>query len=201
MQLIGMLDSPYVRRVAVSLHLLEIPFTHRPISVFSGFDAFGQLNPVVKAPTLVFDDGATLMDSSLILQCVEAEAGRSLIPSDPAERRRAFRIVGLALAACEKTVQIVYERNLRPPDKQHAPWVERVGGQLHAAYALLEQELAAAPLPVQPSILTQAGVSAAVAWAFTRMMLPERVDAAAHPALCDLSAAAEQLAAFKAAPP
>ena len=26
MQLIGMLDSPYVRRVAVSLHLLGLPF-------------------------------------------------------------------------------------------------------------------------------------------------------------------------------
>jgi glutathione S-transferase len=55
MQLLGMLDSPYVRRVAVSLYLLDIPFVHRPISVFSGFDEFRQLNPVVKAPTLLCD--------------------------------------------------------------------------------------------------------------------------------------------------
>lgn len=200
MQLIGMLDSPYVRRVAVSLHLLKIPFVHRSISVFGGFDEFGRLNPVVKAPTLLCDDGTALMDSSLILQFVEAEAGRSLIPSGPAERQRCFRLMGLALAACEKTVQIVYERNLRPAEKQHGPWVERVSGQLHAAYGLLERELATAPLDADASAITQAGVSSAVAWSFTRMILPDSIDAAAHPALAAFTAAAERLDAFVAAP-
>ena len=38
MQLIGMLDSPYVRRVAISLQLLGLPFEHRSISVFRTFD-------------------------------------------------------------------------------------------------------------------------------------------------------------------
>ena len=36
MQLIGMLDSPYVRRVAISLQLLGLPFEHRSVSVFRG---------------------------------------------------------------------------------------------------------------------------------------------------------------------
>ncbi len=200
MQLLGMLDSPYVRRVAVSLYLLDIPFVHRPISVFSGFDEFRQLNPVVKAPTLLCDDGTALMDSSLILQFVESGAARSLIPSGRGERQRCLRIIGLALAACEKTVQIVYERNLRPPEKQHGPWVDRVTGQLHAAYALLERELASAPLETEAARITQAGVSTAVAWAFTRMILPEALDAAAHPALSAFSEAAERLDAFAAAP-
>ena len=30
MRLIGMLDSPYVRRTAISLCLLGLPFEHRP---------------------------------------------------------------------------------------------------------------------------------------------------------------------------
>ena len=67
MQLIGMLDSPYVRRVAVSLQLLGLPFEHRSISVFRTFEQFQQINPVVKAPTLVCDDGTVLMDSTLII--------------------------------------------------------------------------------------------------------------------------------------
>jgi hypothetical protein len=49
-----------------------------------------------------------------------------------------LQILGLALAACEKSVQIVYEHNLRPAEKQHAPWIERVTGQLLAAYTLLD---------------------------------------------------------------
>lgn len=34
MRLIGMLDSPYVRRVAVSLRFMGLPFRHEPLSVF-----------------------------------------------------------------------------------------------------------------------------------------------------------------------
>ena len=71
MQLIGMLDSPYVRRVAVSFQLLGLPFEHRSISVFRTFEQFHAINPVVKAPTLVCDDGTVLMDSTLILDYAE----------------------------------------------------------------------------------------------------------------------------------
>ncbi len=53
MQLIGMLDSPYVRRVAILLKRLGLPFKHLPLSVFQDFDEFRQINPLVKAPTLL----------------------------------------------------------------------------------------------------------------------------------------------------
>lgn len=36
---------------------------------------------MVKAPTLVCDDGTVLMDSTLILQYAEALAGLSLLPA------------------------------------------------------------------------------------------------------------------------
>lgn len=77
MQLIGMLDSPFVRRVAISAQLLGLPFEHRPLSVFRNFEEFRQINPAVKAPTLICEDGTVLMESSLILQYLEARAGRS----------------------------------------------------------------------------------------------------------------------------
>jgi glutathione S-transferase len=41
MQLIGMLDSPVVRRVAISLRLLALALQHRPISVFRDFEPTG----------------------------------------------------------------------------------------------------------------------------------------------------------------
>ena len=136
MQLIGMLDSPYVRRVAVSLQLLGLAFEHRSLSVFRQFDEFARINPVVKAPTLVCDDGGVLMDSSLIIDYAEALAlarqttRRSLMPAALAERQRCLQLTGLALAACEKSVQLYYELGLRPSEKQHAAWVERVQAQL-----------------------------------------------------------------------
>lgn len=201
MQLIGMLDSPYVRRVAISLRLLAVPFEHRAVSVFKTFEQFRKINPVVKAPSLVCDDGEVLMDSTLILDYAEALAGRTLMPSDIGERQHALRIIGLALAACEKTVQIVYERNLRPAEKQHKPWIDRVRGQLLAAYAALELEARRKPLDAGSKTINQAGITSAVAWRFTQMMLPEIVTASEHSALRAFSDQAEQLAEFAAAPP
>lgn len=201
MRLIGMLDSPYVRRVAVSLEFLELPYVHEPLSVFRDFDAFAAINPIVKAPTLVTDEGTVLLDSTLILDYLErlAPEGRSLSPEGLAEFAHSQRVIGLALAADEKTVQIVYELN-RPAEARHEPWLERVSGQLRAALRLLETEIAAAHggflFGARP---LQADITAAVAWRFARHMIPDRVDPADYPALAAFSARAEALPEFAAA--
>ena len=202
MQLIGMLDSPYVRRVAISLQLLGLPFEHRSISVFRGVDEFKLINPVVKAPSLVCDNGEVLMDSTLILDYAEAlAAGRkSLMPSHIAARQHALQTLGLALAACEKAVQIVYERALRPPEKRHEPWVTRVTGQLHSALHALDAQFARRPQVPRSATIDQAGLSAAVAWQFTHLTLPTVVTASDFPALHAYTLQAETLPEFQAAP-
>jgi glutathione S-transferase len=199
MQLIGMLDSPYVRRTAISLKLLGVPFEHKAVSVFSTFEQFQSINPVVKAPSLVCDDGEVLMDSNLIIDYAESLAGpeKSLLPSNIRERQHALRLVGLALAACEKAVQTVYELNLRPPEKYHQPWLTRVRDQLLAALKLLEAEVARSA----PPLVSQAGVTIGVVWRFTQMMVPEIVIAAEYPALKKFSDDAEKTPAFVAFPP
>jgi glutathione S-transferase len=202
MQLIGMLDSPYVRRTAISLRLLGIPFEHRPVSVFSTFETFQKINPVVKAPTLVCDDGTVLMDSTLILDYAEALApGRKLMPSIVKQRQQELRVLGVALAACEKAVQIVYERNLRPAEKQHEPWLTRIRGQLLAAFAQLETEVRTKPLDASSKNISQAGVTSAVVWQFTQSMVADIVNSKNYPALHAFSQRAEQLPEFLAAPP
>jgi glutathione S-transferase len=198
MKLIGMLDSPYVRRVAICLKLLKLDFEHASISVFSTYDQFAQINPVVKAPTLIADNGSTVMESSVILQYLATLAGpgQRLFPTVPDDALRAARLSGLALAACEKSIQIVYERNLRPVEKRHEPWLERVRAQLLAAYAELEREVAAAAPPIEQDQFDAADVTVAVSWHFTQMMLPEIVDKAAYPHLQAFSTLAEDLPVF-----
>lgn len=201
MELIGMLDSPYVRRVAVSLQLLGLPFSHKALSVFRTFPEFQAINPVVKAPTLVCDDGTVLMDSEVILEYAEALARpRTLLPADVADLRRELRLVGLALVACEKSVQVVYERKLRPTEKQHEPWLERVVAQLHSAYDLVEAELVRRPIAAAPDTIGRAGIGVAVAWEFTQKSVDGVVDPARYPRIAAFSAQAEMLEAFRAAP-
>ena len=201
MKLIGMLDSPYVRRVAISLQLLELPFEHESLSVFRAFDAFHRINPVVKAPSLICDDGEVLMDSTLILEYAERLARpRTLMPAELPAFQDELRLIGLALAACEKSVQIVYERGLRPPEKQHEPWLARVGGQLCAACDEIESALVRHPTASTREGITQGGVSAAVAWQFICKMTPDIVPAEGYPGLSAFAAQAEALPEFIAAP-
>ena len=196
MQLIGMLDSPFVRRVAITFDLQEIPFEHKALSVFRNFDEFAAINPTVKAPTLVLDDGSFLIDSTLMLEYGDALTGRSLLPAAPAARARALRAIGPALAACEKTAQIVYEHSLRPAEKVHQPWLDRVQEQLLAALTLLEAEVDAFDVDT----LDQAAVTAAVTWSFVRLMVPQIVAGDTFPRLAAWTARAEALPVFRRYP-
>ena len=202
MQLIGMLDSPYVRRVAISLKLMGIAFEHRPLSVFRHFEQFREVNPVVKAPTLVCDDGVTLMDSTLILDHLESlvPPERRLMPLEVATRREALRITGLALAACDKCVSLIYEQEQRPEDKRHEPWRERVLGQALAAFTALEDAAGAAKPWLQGAGPNAADVVTAVAWRFGQHYNADLVPAWKYPALVRFSAHAEALDAFGSTP-
>lgn len=202
MTLVGMLDSPYVRRVAVSMKLMGMPFEHRSLSVFRTFEEFRAINPVVKAPTLVCDDGTVLMDSTLILDHLEslADPARRLMPGAVAERREALRLIGLAMAACEKCVQIVYEHNQRPAEKVHEPWLERVVSQANAAFAGLERAASQAKPWLQGERFGASDVAVACAWRFGQFYDAREVPAARYPALVAYSARAEALPAFASTP-
>ena len=201
MQLIGMLDSPYVRRAAISLRMLGIPFEHHPLSVFSDFDTFRKINPLVKAPTLICDDGAVLVDSTLIIDYAETLAGRSLLPAVPTARRDALRLIGLALVACEKAIAHFYELK-RAPAQRDMTWLQRVQGQLRDACALLNTLLVAAPTGRwlcgdEPS---QADVSVGVAWTLTQIVAADIVRPGDYPAFAGFAARTERLPEFVALP-
>ena len=63
MFLIGQFDSPFVRRVGIALKLYRIDFEHRPWSTFGDGDQLAQYNPLRRVPTLVVDNGETLIES------------------------------------------------------------------------------------------------------------------------------------------
>lgn len=140
MLLIGMLDSPFVRRVAISLRLLAIPFERADWSVGRDFERIRAYNPLVRVPTLVLEDGSVLAESAAILDTVDelAGPGRALMPPAGLARREVLQLMAAAVAAAEFARDLVYERALRPLEKQHAPWSQRRTRQLEGALALLE---------------------------------------------------------------
>ncbi|MHB8477966.1 MAG: glutathione S-transferase family protein [Steroidobacteraceae bacterium] len=98
MILIGMFDSPFVRRVAVSMNLLGIAFEHRSWSVGKDLELIRQYNSLGRVPTLVQPDGEALIESSAILDFLDECAGadRALLPRSGQGRREARRLRSVA---------------------------------------------------------------------------------------------------------
>jgi glutathione S-transferase len=205
MQLIGYLDSPFVRRVAVTMQFLGVEYQHRELSIFRDYEEFRTINPMVKVPTLVLDDGQVLGDSTLIIDYLESHiAGRSLMPANKEGYLVALRHIGTALVAMEKVAQLVYETSQRPEDLQYGPWIKRLEQQLEGAAGIMESTVSACANSPGPWLLgddlTQADISIAIAWRF--MMNTERVNLQPkdYPALVAFSARAETLPEFMACP-
>lgn len=203
MQLIGMLDSPYVRRVAIALQMMDIPFEHKSLSVFRDVDELSLINPLIKAPTFVCDNGDVLMDSNLILQYAASIAAKDSIYAGDGTvpLSKELRLIGLALNACDKSVQYYYETGQRPHETRHQPWVDRIVGQLNQAYQALNDEISSATMLISQHGCSQAAISAAVAYKFTENMVPASIfDVSQFSKLASFSELAEQLPAFKRAP-
>ena len=144
MILIGLLDSPFTRRVAIALALRGIAFEHRAWSVGADFDRIREYYPLGRVPVLLFDDGVVLMESSSILDWIEHETdGDALLPAAGAARREAMRLMGLASGAADRGVAMVLERLFHAEDKRSDALLARSQTQSDGAMAALDAACAA----------------------------------------------------------
>ncbi len=200
MILIGMFDSPFVRRVAVSMNLLKMPFEHRNWSVGKDFEKIQQFNPLGRVPTLVLHGGEALMESGAILDYLDECAGpeRALIPRSGKDRRETLRIVAIAAGAAEKGVAQVYETVFRPQEKRHRPWTDRCSAQMHAALADLDRvaKLRAGSWLLGAS-MSQADITTGCAYTFLTEAPAVDCAASRYPGLAAIAARCEALPEFR----
>jgi glutathione S-transferase len=198
MKLIGRYDSPYVRRVGVTLHVLHLPFQHLSLSPFSQASQFRQLAPIGRMPVLVLDDGETLIESAAILDHLDQIAGpaRALIPAAGPERRKSLQILARATAACDKAIAINYERR-RPAEMIFAAWIERCRSQLSAALAELDSFRLELTAPRAPQ---QIEITSACTYAYIGRIAPDVVPVGRYPWLERLSSVCEMQPEFLACP-
>lgn len=200
MKLIGRYMSPFVRRVGVSLHLLDIPFTNEPLSVLTDSLKIREYSPLGRVPALVLDDGRVLIDSNAILDHFDQQAGaeRALLPLSGAERSEAMNLLAFAVGACEKTVAAYYERDRRPEGLVWDDWYRHCEDQARGALALLDARQAErAERPLLGERMSQVDISAVVAYDFARLTLPDTLAPdGAFPHLASASQRANSLPAF-----
>jgi glutathione S-transferase len=126
MKLLGSKRSPYVRRVGVSLNVMGLDYTLDPVAVWDNPEEVSAHNPLVRVPTVVLDDGDTLVESYAILDALDEMAGddKRLIPASGPDRRKVMKMTAVASGTIDKTIWAVYEGRFHPKEKVHRPWIE-----------------------------------------------------------------------------
>lgn len=198
MILIGQYDSPFVRRVGIALTLYQLPFEHRPWSVFGNAAEIQPYNPLIRVPTLVLDDGTALIESHSILDYLDhrVPAEQRLFPQAEPQRHRALRIASLATGLGEKAVSLFYEQRLH--QQVSTVWVSRCQSQIKATLAILESDRSQQPGPCWfGDRIGHADIAVAAVLRFLREAHPGLVDMAGHQALQSHARALEALPAFQ----
>jgi glutathione S-transferase len=190
-----------VRRVAISLKRLDIPFEHANWSVGADHARIREHSPLGRVPALVLDNGEVLADSASILDYLDDRVGpaRALLPPQGAARREALRIIANVIGAAEKARDVVYERIVRPIEKRHEPWVERSRVQMHGALGEVEAACARRPLGqwLVGESMTQADITTACVFTFLCEALRVADEPSRYPRLKSLTARCEALPEFR----
>ena len=205
MRLIGIFLSPYVRRVAVSLNLLNLPFEEDQVFVFGEPDVVRRYNPLVRIPALVLDDGTNLVESGAILDEIDhmVSSERRLTPGDGPLRRRVLQTAAMALGCADKAQWAFYEDRVRPPEKVHTPWIEHNDRQVLSGFEHLN--MAAAKVDDGDWIdgtprISQADVTTTAAFTFANLARPHLALSKRFPELSRFVERCETLPAFLKAP-
>lgn len=198
MILIGQFDSPFTRRVAITMRLYGLPFEHRPWSVFGDSERLGAVNPLMRVPTLVLDDGLVLTDSTTILDHLDllVEPARRLVPSGGKLRAEVLRICALAGGIGDKAVALFYEMRLH--EAPSAFYVARCEAQIRTTLALLHKERAARATSFWfGDTIGQADITVAAILRHLREAHPTLGDLAPYPALMQLCEGLEATELFQ----
>jgi glutathione S-transferase len=196
MILVGQYDSPFVRRIAVTMNLYAMPFDRRILSVFTDFAAMLAINPLGKVPVLQLDNDERLFDSRAILDYLDGlvPPARCLLPPDEPHRRQVRRIEAVALGLAEKLYERGFEFARRDPAKRDAAVVQRIERQIASALTWLE---ALQPNPwLYGDRITRADVTAAIAVTYMRQKWPALLTLVHHDTLAAHCTHCESLGGF-----
>lgn len=199
MKLYGRFMSPFVRRVATSMNVLGMDFEHVEVAPFDEWERAKAINPVVRIPALELDDGEVLIDSTAILDHLDEAAGaKALMPKSGKARRDVMKLTATAVGGMEKAVGAVYEVRFHAKEKVEDSWVERCENQAVSALQALDvyAEKAGSNGWLYGDGMSQADISAVIAFSFANMARPKLGVAEKAPNLAKLAERLEATPAF-----
>jgi glutathione S-transferase len=199
MILIGQYDSPFVRRVAVTMQLYKLAYEHRPWSAVGDTDRIAEFNPLIRVPTLIDDVGAVITDSGTIVQYLDHLAGYgAFLGRNWPQQGDVLRLAAFAAGVADKGVALIYGQAFH---KEALPaWHQRLCRQVEDTLAMLDAERASRKTPwLFGERLSHADIMLGTTFCFLREALPVLFDLGRFKALGQHSEACEALPEFRQA--
>lgn len=151
--------SPFSSKVRLTAHYAGIELQCQAVNTKAEPEELLQVNPLGKIPTLVTDDGTSVFDSRVITQYLNRISGNKLFPRNALKRLEAEKLEALSDGLSDALIAHVYERQLRPQEFVHQPWLDwqwkkaertldylnaappRIGAKLHVGHIALASAL------------------------------------------------------------
>ena len=199
MILVGQFDSFPVRRIGITLAHYGLAYERDTRSIFADAEAIARINPLIRIPALILDDGEVLINSTAILDTLDEMAGdRALVPRAGALRRRVLQATALAQGVGEKAGALVLERYYHRLEAISRDWENRCLRVTAAGLAELERRVQGPWLCGES--LSHADVIAFCTLGYLRLRVPEVIAASRIPKLEALEARCAALPAVLACP-
>jgi glutathione S-transferase len=196
MKLLTSNTSPFVRKLRIAIR--EKGLTNKiedvMVNVLELPPAVLASNPLGKIPVLIFDDGRSLLDSSVIFEFLDTLTPHpKLVPEGDgtAGKWAARRWEAIADGLLDSAIQVRLETVLRPADMQFAPEINRQMDKVERAVTVLESE---APAFADSWHIGSIAVACAFAWLTFRY--PERDWRTRFPKLAAFEDASAQRESF-----
>ena len=200
MILTGLYDSPFVRRVAVTLEYYGLAFDREIWSIYADLAQVERRNPLGRVPALQLRDGTLLIDSSFILDYLDEMVGpdEALIPPAGPTRHLIQSLVAIALGLAEKSVAYRGETVRRPAALRDPEAIARLERQIAQTLGWLDARVGERWM--HGPRMSQADVTTAIAVTDLRHKSPDLIPAGRYPRLDGLTERCEMLECFLAAP-
>lgn len=182
MKLISATPSPYARKVRIALAEKSVPFELQTEVPWNDGTSLPQHNPLEKLPVLILDDGATIWESSFILEWIERKfPDPPLLPPDDDGILAHKRMDALATGVCDAFLLVFFER-MRPEAHRSQPWIDRQMRKVRGGLAEIARVVGGRPYAVRDAFGI-ADVSAGSVLGYLDVRFPELGWRETHPNL------------------
>ncbi len=199
LKLISATPSPYARKVRVALAEKGIPFELLTEVPWDGTTSTPRYNPLEKLPVLLLEDGASVYESSFILQYLELKYPQHpLLPADVDGILAARRLEVLCDGVCDAIVLTFFERMRK--DSASQPWLARQRRKIDGGLKEIAR-LAADNTWTVGDRFSLGDIATGTLLGYLSVRFPEVAWRTDYPNLAALSDRFEQRASFKGSVP